>query len=74
MCDIENNKERDDLVCGLLPQLLMNDGAKQPHGTLASFELLNLGESSELSIYLPRFQLLYVHEAGLCEQSLYFGQ
>lgn len=38
---------------GLLPQLLMNDGAKQPHRTLASFELLNLGESSELSIYLP---------------------
>lgn len=37
----------------LLPQLLMNDGAKQPHRTLASFELFNLGESSELSIYLP---------------------
>lgn len=53
MCYIENNKERGDPVRELLPQLLMNDGAKQPHRTLASFELLILGESSELSIYLP---------------------
>ena len=37
MCDIENNKERDDLVRGLLPQLLMNDrsqAASQDFGFL----------------------------------------